>query len=176
MTPDELPNPPPKASWKRWLVVLAGALAIVLAVLFLKAPAPERVSVWFASSFDLNGKKMLVFHGTNGLPRSIAYYAYVIPTSFDPSHYKGPLPSYDGPAGSAVGAGETFSFVLEPPTDRTDWRVMWWFMENGRPMTRWASFRMRCAAFCRAHGMRKLATRFGWLSEPHLIAQADLQK
>src|SRR5262245_59674389 len=63
MSPDELPNPPRKASWKRWSLALAGVLAIVLAVLFLKGPGPEPVKVWFVGTTNENGQKMLLFEG-----------------------------------------------------------------------------------------------------------------
>src|SRR5690242_9271742 len=95
MTPEELPNPPRKAPWKRWIVVLAGVLAIVLAVLFLKAPSPEPVSIKFVRSTDWLGSKALVFKGTNGLPRTMVYHAYVVPDSIPRSNYKSSLARYN---------------------------------------------------------------------------------
>jgi hypothetical protein len=40
MTPDALPPPPRKASWKRWVVAVACVLVIAAFALFLKAPPP----------------------------------------------------------------------------------------------------------------------------------------
>ena len=42
MTPDVLPNPPRKASWKRWIVVLAGVVAVITIALLAFAPILQR--------------------------------------------------------------------------------------------------------------------------------------
>ena len=66
MTPDTLPNPPRKASWKRWVVVLAGVLAIVLAVLFLKAgQQPGTRCVTTVVSTNVTSVTAVVSHGPN---------------------------------------------------------------------------------------------------------------
>src|SRR4051812_21164824 len=75
-TPDELPGQPRKTSWKRWTLAFACVLAIALAVLFLKAPAPEPVSVRFVGSTNDDGRKMLIFKGTNGTAKAISCRAY----------------------------------------------------------------------------------------------------
>src|SRR2546423_7350886 len=115
MIPDELPNPPRKASWKRWSLVLACVLAIGLVVLFLKAPTPERVSVTFVGSTNYNGQRTLVFKGTNGLPRDITYWAFV---GLRPTKARSGGVSrrvYGDLLDQAIGAGETFTFALHAP-------------------------------------------------------------
>ncbi|HYV26300.1 MAG TPA: hypothetical protein VFA77_02120, partial [Candidatus Eisenbacteria bacterium] len=64
MTPIEPASPPRKASWKRWIVAIAGVLVIAALVFFLQAPEPEHVSVTFAGTTSYNGRKTLVFKGT----------------------------------------------------------------------------------------------------------------
>src|SRR5690349_20529525 len=115
MTPEELPSQPRKASWKRWIVVLASVLGIVLAALFLKAPSPEPVSIEFVRSTDWLGSKALVFKGTNGLPRTMLYHAYVVPDSIPRSKYEGSLARHNISNGAPVEAGKAFTFFLQTP-------------------------------------------------------------
>ena len=176
MTPEELPSQPRKASWKRRIVVLAGALAIVLAVLFLKAPSPEPVSIKFVRSTDWLGSKALVFKGTNGLPRTMLYHAYVVPDSIPRSKYESSLARHNISNGAPVEAGKAFTFFLQTPPDRTDWYVVWWFTDTRRPVTRLESFRTRCAEFFRAHGMRKLEKRFGLWADAHFLSPSELKE
>ena len=176
MSPDELPNPPRKASWKRWSLVLAGVLAIVFVVLFLITPAREPVSIRFVRSTDWHGSKFLVFQGTNALPRTILYHAYVIPDSIPLSNYKGSFPKHGIADGAPVEAGKAFTFTLQTPPDGTNWRVVWGFTESRRPTTGWDRFRVRCAEFFSAHGMRKLSTRFGLWADPHFLLPSELKE
>ena len=133
MTTDELPSQPRKASWKRWTLAVACVLVIALAVLFLKAPAPEPVSVRFVGSTNYNGHKMLVFKGTNGVSKGrnadsgwITYTAGVVPTSVEKAQTIGLVSFYHGEASGWVDAGGTFTFSLDAPPKDTDWCVIWW--------------------------------------------------
>ena len=172
MTPDVLPSPPRKASWKRWIVVSAGVLAITLAVLFLKAPAPEPVSVRFVGSTDDNGKRVLRFKGTNGLPRGIAYWAHVSltlsngtqtaavtspPQSPDRQFRRGLDPYL--PSVCVASPRETFTFSLEVPPKGTNWQVVWSFSDPDHIPTRWENLRWRCADFLASHKLTWLAVR-----------------
>src|SRR5690349_23338400 len=115
MTPDELPSQPRKASWKRWMVVLAGVLAIALAVLLFKAPAPERVSVRFLRSTNENGVQRLFFEGTNGTDVKMVYISCITtnPAAWSRARLL-PVATSDHTAGLAL-AREAFVFQLAAP-------------------------------------------------------------
>src|SRR5689334_15528664 len=146
MPPDELPSQPRKATWKRWIVVLAGVLAIALAVLFLKAPVPERVSVRFVTATNYHEVKILVFNITNGLPGRITYWAGVIKS-------KTPLDVYPGGIARDVEAEGALTFSLDAPEEDTDWRVMWYFVEPDLLQTRREKARATCYWFLTKHRM-----------------------
>src|SRR5438874_4366635 len=111
MTPDELPTPPRKASWKRGLA-LTCVLAIILVALFLKAAAPEPVSVRFVHSTNYFGRKTLVFQGTNGTARPITYSAYFFTNTIRHAASVGDVrPYHDWSIGDAA-AGASFTFFL----------------------------------------------------------------
>jgi hypothetical protein len=160
MTPDELPSPPRKVSWKRWTLVLACVLAIAVAVLFLKTPTPEPVSVWFVRSTNYNGQKMLLFKGTNGLPERIVYGTDVT------TRAKGTIrPNPQSllareAAFGVVGAGTTFTFLLVAPPEDATWTVRWNVPQVLHQSTRWDVIRSDCFQFLRGHGMASLTRPF----------------
>ena len=173
-TPHELPSPPRKASWKRWTLAFSCVLAIALAVLLLKAPAPERVSVRYAGSTNYNGLKTLVFKGTNALSTKIVYYASVTVRPGYPFQTDGLV--YGGlyRAGGDVGAGETFTFYLDAAPKDIDWYVTWDFYEQGHVTTHWEKARKWSYLFVTKHKMRTLARWIGPPSRPHIIPATDL--
>ena len=176
MTPDELPSQPRKASWKWWIVVLAGVLAIVLAVLFLKAPAPEPVSVRCVGSTNYNGQKFFVFKGTNGSSVKIAYSSYVLCHPKRPTHAGSrwfPLPNQ---VTATASAGATFTFFLDAPPKDVDWCITLFFIENGHVMTPWEERRFECVAFLADHGMPRLAWRIPTAFKMRYITAADLKE
>ena len=176
MTPIEPPTPPRKASWKRWIVAVACVAAIALAALFLKAPVPEKVSVWFVGSTNVNGVKRLVFEGTNGLPRRIMYFAAVYPTATDPTRTNG-FPAFSvEPAGAEVHAGEAFTFPLNAPGSDTNWMVAWWTWESEQPLTRWEETRMELNEFLRTHNMPAFADRLAVHAKVHIIPASEIKE
>ena len=168
MTPDAPPNPPRKVSWKRWIVVLAGVLAIVLAVLFLKAPVPEPVSVRFVRSTNEDGKKKFVFLGTNGSTKRISYFACVAPTAPHES------PAFDVAGGTAY-RGETFTFSLDEPANGTNWQVTWFFWDPDWEKARWTKARMACGLFLATHHMSAIAQVIVHTPQRHFIPASELK-
>jgi len=176
MSADELPNPPRKASWKRWIVVLAGVLVIVLAVLFLKAPSPEPVSVRFVGSTNWNGDKFLKFTGTNGLPRSITYEAFLYEPSFSAARTNVIARFSNGGVWKAAGAGETFTFFLRAPREHKDWQAIWYVWQQGPGLTRWEKARADLYLFLIEHRMGILARPFADPLHRHFISSSELKE
>src|SRR5262249_15985421 len=137
MTPDELASQPHKASWKRWIIALACVLAIIAAALLLIPPTPERVKIWSVGSTNVNGKKMLVFEGTNGTARRISYYAATTTNttvSFRPPDLRTPYnvdpDAVDSQLDAGASPGERFTFSLAMPPKEPAWRVVGYCIES----------------------------------------------
>ena len=183
MTSDVASSEPRKRSWKRLIVVLACVVAVALAVLFLKTPAPEPVTVRFVDSTITNGLRVLHFQGSNGLPRRITFFAGVITNSiyhspaqdvfvrvlddFDPRH---------NPAKFDADARASFTFTVHVPPKEVPYHVTWDFFEENRPATRWERFQIGCYTFFRDHGMRLLARPFVPKPEVHLIPSTEIKE
>ena len=176
MTPIEPPTPPRKASWKRWIVAVACVAAITLAVLFLKAPTPEPVSVKFIGTTNYNGEKMLLFRATNGLVREIFIQAFVTDTFVDIDQFdNGTNPYYDRAMG-VVAAGGTGTFLVRRLREGADPYVMWVVLDSGRVQTRGDKARAACFNFLKNHGMKTLARHFPCPPYPHYISPTDLKE
>src|SRR5438132_14306472 len=76
MTPDELPSPQRKASWKRWTLASACVLVIIAVALFLKGQIGRASCSEFVCSTNVNGVKTLVLQGTNGTAGKVAFDAW----------------------------------------------------------------------------------------------------
>jgi len=169
MAPIEPPTAPRKASWKRWIATVACVAAITLGVLFLKAPAPEPVTVTFVGFTNYNGERALVLKGTNGLPRKIIVEAGVLTTD------SSTRPSYAGRRG-LVGVAESFTFDLLAPSEGADWRIEWTFEDPYCPQTLGELTRAECCSFLSKHGMRTLARPFVNAPHKHFITAAEIKE
>jgi hypothetical protein len=150
MTPDELPSPPRKASWKRWTLVLACAVAVVTIVSLAIPPKPEPVKVWFVRATNEGGVKRLVFEGTNGVPRQIVFFVYAVIGAI-------PGGSVTNSASAVVAPGAVSTFTLTAPPTGVSYYVAWGFIDRERANTLWCRARIRCGYFFIAHGMPLLA-------------------
>jgi hypothetical protein len=174
MTPDELPSPPRKASWRRLLLVLACVVAVTTIALLAITPKKEPVKVWFVRSTNASGVKTLVFQGTNGVPTQILFYADVFtnaPLQAKAAHALGPV---NGWTRTNVPAGTNFILTLEAPPNNVPYYVVWAFSETGPPATLWGRFRRAGHDFFKAHGMPGLSRRFGHSGEAHSIPSTEI--
>ena len=150
-------------------------LATAVAVLFLKAPTPERVSVGFLSSTNDKVNTKLIFKGTNGLPRTITFEAFVnwkIPVKVATTSLPIRPPRI---ACENVDPGDTFTFSLNLPPKGTDWWVEWCFEESDHFPTRWDKVRAGCSTFVENLGMPKLASFLSASPRRHYIYLTDLK-
>ena len=172
----ELSSQPTKCGRRAWLIGLAVVVAVVAVVLLATAPKPEPVKVWFVRATNEAGVKMLVFEGTNGLPREITFIAYVIPGAMrGPETPSGAVPSYILPLDFKV-AQKTFSFTLRVPAKDVPYCVMWQSHDYKRPMTPWRRFQMGCYRFLIAHKRSSLARPFIPKANIHYIPSTDIKE
>jgi len=176
MTAEELPNPPRKASWKRWIVVLAGVLAVVLAVLLLKAPGPELVSVRFVGSTSEYAQKTVAFKGTNGLSKTISYQAWISLRVPEATLTNGVIYSSIGGASGTAGPRETFTFEVHAPENERDWIVLWYFGDAAHATTRFERAREACYWFFTKHRMHTLAQHFRNDPRWHYIRASEVKE
>jgi len=176
ITPDALAAKPPKISWKRWAVALASVLAIIAVTFLLKAPAPERVKIWFVCSTNFNGLKALVFQGTNGAAERIMYAAVITTNMTTSSRADAFADVYITSREGRALAGESFTFQLAVPPKEPAWRVVWTSVQTPPEDTLWMKFRMLCRSFFRSHGMPGLAERFDPRVHWHSIPATELKE
>ena len=174
-TPDEVPNPPRKVSWKRWTLAAACVLAIALVVLFLGSPGRERVSIRFVGITNYHGQSRLMFKGTNGLPNAIKYDAWAFRTANGATPTD--LASISGSSSriASVGAREAFAFELDAPAEGPSWRMGWTYYAPPHPRTRWEQTKFRCYVFLNQHRMHSLAGLFGDRLRINYISPANLK-
>ena len=174
-TPDGVPNQPRKASWKRWTLAAACVLVIALAVLFLKVPTHDGVSVRFVGSTYDNGKRVLHFKGTNGLPRTISYYGFVkLTRPVRVANTSKKIFTY-GVAFDYAAPGGAFTISFDEPEQSMDWRFTWYFWDNDRARTRLEKIRATCYVFMTQHGMGSLARPLNDNPRRHIIPASDLK-
>ena len=175
MSSDQL-SPPGKRSWKRWILASACVLAIAVAVLFLKAPTRDPVSIWFVRSTNINGVKTLVFQGTNGTAGKIACDAWFT-TNLPASYRLNALPAdYEDAARQSVLPGKSFTFSLVAPPREPASRLMWCCSGPELDTKRWVRLRAECADFLDGHGMPALAASIAPWSHRHYIPAADFKE
>ena len=176
MTPDELPSPPRKASWKRWTLVLACVAAIALVALLLPAPTPQPARIWFVRSTNVNGVKTLVFQGTNGTAGKVAFDAWFT-TNLTASYRLDAIPTDDEDAArQSVPPGESFTFTLVAPPKEPATRLMWVCSGPELEPKRWVGLRAECAAFLKDHGMPALAARFAPWPTGQVIPPSEIKE
>ena len=197
MTPDELPSQPRKASWKRWIVVLAGVVAVITIVLLAIPPKEEPVRVWFVRATNSVGLKLISFAGSNGVPVRITRPAgqreFVFEgmnglsrrIEFSASLFTGTVPQAKVTAGSRTvydwtinwpTAGTSFCFTLDAPSNEIPYYVEWEYRAVGLPMSRRERLRMECHDFFIAHGMRSLGARFRDPTYTRYIPSTDIKE
>lgn len=176
MTPEELPNPPRKVSWKRWALASAVVLAVTTFVLLTKSANTEPVAVWFVGYTNYDHFKLIVCKGSNGVPREITFCACVITNSIHPVKTVWGLSPLYGWALHDPPARSTFEFNLNAGPRDTPYYIAWAFLDNRRPATRGERFRMRCHDFFSDHRMPRLARLFEPRVHVHYIPSTDLKE
>src|SRR5689334_8163973 len=117
MTAEELPSQPRKASWKRWIVVLAGVVAVIMIALLAIAPKKEPLKVWSVGSTNEWGVKKLVFEGTNGSSSEIVFFATANTGAVVQAKRPRPFrPPVDATIVRAA-EGTNFNFTLKAPSN-----------------------------------------------------------
>jgi hypothetical protein len=169
MTPDALPSPPRKRSWKVLIVALACVVAVITIVFLASAPKKEPVKVWFAGYTNLYGRKQLVFQGTNGSPRAITYFAGVCRERTNNA-------GYYSTAAREEALRASFTFTLDPPRKEGPYYVMWEFHEKWSPATGWERFRIGCENFFLTLGMGAPARLFGQHPHKHYIPSTEIKE
>ena len=172
----EFSSQPTKRGRRAWLIGLAVVVALVTIVLLTNAPKQEPVRVWFVRATNELGEKKLVFEGTNGLPRGIAYSACVITGAIHHAEMSEEWTPYSDGIKTNAAARATFTFALEAPPKDAPYYVSWWFEGTNGPTTRWGKFRMACFDFLGTHGMYGLANRFAPVVESHLIPSSEIKE
>jgi len=176
MSTDELPSPPRKSSWKRWTFALTTLLALALAALFLKALTNEPVSVKLVFSTNDNGQRKLIFEGTNGLPRRIAYVARIMRIGTSATQAIHLANVYHETAYGNIWEERTFRFSLDVPTNDVSWYMMWYFNDLDRTPSRLEMARLNCYVFLADHHMGILARPFAGRDNRHFIPSTDLKE
>jgi len=176
MTPEELPNPPRKASWKRWIVVLAGVVAVITIAPLAIPPKNEPVKVWFVRSRNEFGYKELFFQGTNTTRREIEFVSGLFTGVVNRATTRATSPPFYGwiIATAAVGTNSCFSLVA--PSNDVPYCVIWEFHDSPRALTRWGRFRKGCHDFLNAHGMPALAERLAPTPKIHYIPSTEIKE
>ena len=175
-TPEDIPAPPQKTSWKGWTLALACVLSTAVVIYVLVPPATEPVMVAFLHATNYNGNKRLVFQLTNGTARAIYYNAYTTTNLTASSHPLSPPVIYKGAASALnIAPGGTVTFSLPAPPREPAWRIVWWFGDLRR-MTPWDERRLRFSVFLWHHGMESLAGRIQPANRKHYISPADLNE
>jgi len=155
---------------------VACVLAITLVALLLRPLPPEPVTVKFLCSRNDNGKKVLVFIGTNGLPTPITFYSHLrIPTR---DELLLPIPISRGSyaASADIGAGAIFTFSLAMPRTSTNSVVDWYFLDPAHVPTRWEKLRLRCCIFLALHHLRPVARLLIDRRGYHTILPSELKE
>src|SRR5690242_13354851 len=152
MTSDELPRPPRKRRWKRWIVALACVVAVTIVALLPETPKKEPVRVWFVRSTNEMGTNKLVFRGTNSIAREIAFSAWLFTGAIPHGKAQADADLFIDVTYDSVAARTNFYFALNAPPNAVPYYVEWKFVDLWRPKTRWYIFRLECCNFFCAHG------------------------
>ena len=176
MSPDELPSQPRKASWKRWIVVSAGVVAVIMIALLAIPPKEEPVNVWFVRATNEAGERRLVFEGTNGTAREGALLVGVI---IGAAPYVETVETMGTPFDAKrthIAPGTKASITLKAPATNVSFHVVWAFQAGPRHATPWQRLDLACYNFFRRNGMPSLAKRFWPTPEFHYVPPFEINE
>jgi hypothetical protein len=176
MTPDALPSPPRKVSWKRWTLAAACVVAVIIFAMQETTPKKEPVAVWFVRATNYFGYTKLAFRGTNGLAGEVEFVACVVIGNVPHGKASARSGSPFDQIMLGADAGTNFDFILKVPPKDVPYYVEWAVDDFLTPTTRWERFRWGCCNFFSAHGMPRLAHRFLPRAKLHYIPSTEIKE